>query len=273
MSASDAPRHPHRIRRVSGKRWDNGAVKSITVKVPGHLLIPFGVEKWRIEDVKVSAVSTDATYFKSTAPLCHIDMSRANALRLFDIERVMPVDYPFETSAESDLRRIQGFLDNGCKMDSTSETKFLDLYFEYIESKIAPDDKRRQAVPPASNPDWGYEALLPLPQAHLYCRDPLSKTSRILLTRMFKVDFAFWTGRRLVAVEIDGKTHIGSPNHIVKDRLLQRANVQVIHIMNEELVEHGTRVIESLLPPEIVNWWDHPDETERHVPSYGPFPF
>ena len=72
---------------------------------------------------------------------------------------------------------------------------------------------------------------------------------------MFKVDFAFWTGKNFVAVEIDGSSHVGNERHVTKDRMLQRAGVQVIHILNSEVLQHGNEVIERLLPREITNFW------------------
>jgi len=253
-------------------------VRNVRVRVLGHLLIPFGVEKWRIEDVRVSGVSTDATYFESPAPLCHIDMSKADALRVHQIERVFPQPDQYHTSStvEADLALVQSTIEQACQFDAASEKRFLRLYFEYILDRSAPqgDDplaEYRRTILPGSDARWAYEALLPLPQAHLYLRDPLAESFSFTPERMFKVDFAFWTGKRLIAIEVDGKSHIGSPHHIVKDRLLQRANVHVIHIMNEELVKHGTAVIEKLLPREISKWWHHGDETERPVPSYGPY--
>jgi hypothetical protein len=247
-------------------------VGPIRVKVDGHLLIPFGVEKWRIEDVKVSGVSTEATYFESSAPLCHIDMSKGDALRLYQADTVLSADWPpYVDDIDEGLRIINRTIQNECQFDASSEVRFLDLYFAYILSRVKPTRDYLRDKIPASEPRWGYEALLPLPQAHLYLRDPLAKRFSFSPDRMFKVDFAFWTGSRLVAVEIDGKTHIGSPQHIVKDRLMQRANVHVIHIMNEELVSHGLSAISQLLPPEIVAWWKHPDKSDRSAPSYGPF--
>lgn len=76
---------------------------------------------------------------------------------------------------------------------------------------------------------------------------------------MFKVDFAFWTGKQFVAVEIDGKSHIGDEKHITQDRMLQRAGVQVIHILNKELMEHGTQVMSALLPKPISHFWQSVD--------------
>jgi len=96
---------------------------------------------------------------------------------------------------------------------------------------------------------------MPLPQAHLYLEDPFREYWQFIPEKMVKVDFAFWTGRDIVAVEIDGASHIGNPNHVTKDRALLRAGVQVVHILNNELMEYGEKAIDCLLPDSITRFW------------------
>jgi very-short-patch-repair endonuclease len=86
-----------------------------------------------------------------------------------------------------------------------------------------------------------------------------------------KVDFAFWTGKRLIAIEIDGGSHIGSESHVEKDRLLQRSDVFVIHILNNEIGKYGTKVIERLLPAEITEFWKSAEGQWRSNPLGLPF--
>lgn len=103
--------------------------------------------------------------------------------------------------------------------------------------------------------------------------DPfVSKFSSFVPERMVKVDFAFWTGTDIVAVEIDGSSHIGSQNHVTKDRLLQRAGVNVIHILNDELLKHHDKVITKLMPPEISKYWVG-NEDSLHLNPLDIIPF
>jgi hypothetical protein len=48
------------------------------------------------------------------------------------------------------------------------------------------------------------------------------------LTQKNSVGFFAWTGERFIAVEIDGASHIGSEEHVRKDRALQRAVEKLI---------------------------------------------
>lgn len=83
---------------------------------------------------------------------------------------------------------------------------------------------------------------------------------------MFKVDFAFWTGKRIIAIEIDGSSHVGSELHIRKDRMLQKAGVMVIHILNSELLKYGVKTLEKLLPKEIVQYWTNHKKGDLYFP-------
>jgi len=48
-----------------------------------------------------------------------------------------------------------------------------------------------------------------------------------------------WTGNRLIAIEIDGNEPGGYARDIRRDRLLRRADVDVIHILNTEIDADG----------------------------------
>ena len=129
----------------------------------------------------------------------------------------------------------------------------MESYFEYVlearsSLKYRPVD---EDCTPATDEAHLWGALLPLPQAHLYCEDPLVEGATFVPERMFKVDFLFWSGKQLIAVEIDGSSHIGSETHIIKDRLLQRSGVHVVHITNREVFEFGTKIIRKLLPAPV----------------------
>ncbi len=101
-----------------------------------------------------------------------------------------------------------------------------------------------------------FQFLLPLPQAHVYLFDPLfghsEEFDEFVPPHMYKLDFLFWSGQRLLAVEIDGPSHIGEATQVVRERNLQRAGVTVIHIMNGEIFEFGSKVITELLPHDLM---------------------
>lgn len=65
----------------------------IRIRIKDHLLIPFGCPKWRIGDINISGVSTDATYFTSSTPCVHIDKTEKEPLRLLSFADVFPQSF------------------------------------------------------------------------------------------------------------------------------------------------------------------------------------
>ena len=114
---------------------------------------------------------------------------------------------------------------------------FLDLYFDYIVDECN-----------------GAKQLLPLPQAHLYLKDPLTEDSDTFVTKKSsRIDFLFWNGKKLVAAEIDGD----SPSHetnaqVERDRKFVHARIPIIHITNQKIDKYGIKIITNLLTEDII---------------------
>lgn len=249
----------------------------IQLKIADHLLIPFGRPKWDIERIKIVGVSTTATYIESDTPLVYINRSEKKALRLRDFLEVFPGDFPSLLEQPEALEFIREHLKKTCNLDTDFEKRFLDLYFAHCSSTAEPTKwelqhhNREKLPPPKNDPDWVFDALLPLPQAHLYSNDPLRENYSFVPDRMVKIDFAFWTGTEILAVEIDGSSHVGSESHVQKDRMLQRVGIPVFHILNAELLKHGQRVITHLLPPSVTHYWRNAEASFRRNPLGIPF--
>jgi hypothetical protein len=248
--------------------------KKIQLKIADHLLIPFGRPKWNIEKIKIAGVSTTATYIESDTPLVYIDRSKKKALRLRDFTEVFPEDFPDLPEQPEALKFIHEYIKKTCNLDTDFEKRFLDLYFAYCTSTGEPtkwelQHYKEKLPPPKDDRDWIFDALLPLPQAHLYLSDPLGENSSFVPNHMIKVDFAFWTGTEILAIEIDGSSHVGNESHIRKDRMLQRVGVPIFHILNAELLQHGQKVISRLLPAGITHYWKSAEGSFRCNPLSG----
>ena len=243
----------------------------VQIKIKNQLLIPFGGPKWSIERINVVGVSTTGTYIESDTPLAYINKAESRALRLRHFTSVMPGDWPDIRDRGAAIEIIRNHFRDKCELGTDYEKKFIDLYFEYCADKTTVPAYLSGREPkdlgaPYDDDAWIFEALLPLPQAHLYQENPLEGHFSFVPSRMMKVDFVFWTGKRLVAVEIDGGSHIGSDAHVEKDRLLQRAGVHVIHILNSEITKYGKTVIERLLPQEVTDFWKWAEDKDRANP-------
>ncbi len=251
-------------------------------RLNNHLIVPFACPKWEIDSIRITGVSTDATFFESETPCVYIARKSKEPLRLQSFPDVWP--FSFTAAQTSDWRAALDVMENHIhefgSIGTREEHQFLTAYFHYLRDVTnGVVDRLQYAVVrdrfPRQDPDWVFDALLPLPQAHLYVVDPLEEVEyeRYAASpkNMFKVDFVFWTGEKLVAIEIDGGSHIGSEKHIRKDRMLQRAGVQVIHILNSEIQENPRTVMERLMPKSIVEFWKSLSDLPYNPLAFVPF--
>jgi hypothetical protein len=108
-------------------------------------------------------------------------------------------------------------------------------------------------------------ALLPIPELQLYVNDPLSPSYEP--HNNFRVDYGFWNGRQLIAVEIDGAEPEGYAKDVRRDRLLRRAGVDVVHILNVEVAKHKGRALDRLLPRQMFGYdWDYAGQRPEIIP-------
>ena len=162
-------------------------------------------------------------------------------------------DSPYRYPVDVGMDFICKLIEKSMPLYTTTnyETRFLRLYFGYLKSLLTLDFNK------VDNPVLLFNALLPIPQMQLYVHDPLKDewSGAIEPSNNFRVDFGFWTGTRLIAIEIDGNEPSGYARDIRRDRLLRDAEVDVIHILNTEIEKHAERVIYMLLPDEITYDW------------------
>ncbi len=229
----------------------------MTVKIllEEHLIIPFGCPKWDINKIKLVGVSTKATYLESSIPCVYINKRDEKATRMTSFTSVFPVPsggFPNIKNASKSLKYIRDYIKKTCKLDTPSENNFLEIYFDYCQSQ-EPSYLMPDSYIPTYYTDCWFDALLPLPQAHIYVGNTLEK--KLIPDKMYKVDFAFWTGNKIIAVEIDGDGKPAS-DIIPRDRMLEEAGIQVIHILNSEINKHGKKIIDLLLPYPISSFLD-----------------
>jgi hypothetical protein len=148
----------------------------IQISVEGHLIIPFGSPKWDIEKIRIIGISTDATYLSSETPCVYIDKTKKQGVRLRHFTEIFPGDFSGikNDDPEISLKNIKEHLKNKCEVQTESERRFLDIYFDYCLSKVKPTQWHynrfgKDKMPkPFDYLDWVFDALMPLPQAHLY---------------------------------------------------------------------------------------------------------
>jgi hypothetical protein len=249
--------------------------------VPDWLILPYGkAVKSDLQKIALSAVSADGLYFSTDVPVIFINKANRRPMCLGHFDRHIQ-EWPKNSAYDDDDQTI---LDHMCSIikshnpnPTTYETEFLNLYFAVLKALASLARGDAEAVVAAKNLGLPYHwiypqpsasdtwrALLPIPELQLYVQDPLAETKSYLPDNNFRVDFGFWDGEKLTAVEIDGAEPEGYARDIRRDRLLRRAGVDVIHIMNLEIAKHKARALIELLPRQFFgHGWNY--EGQRPV--------
>jgi hypothetical protein len=215
------------------------------------LLIPYGVERWSADYLDASGCRV---------PHIVIDPARRAPLRLYD----GPYDF-IETPPLQDLADPQAQLDylrayneRHCSLWGRFQKRFVARYFGFVASEV---ERNRAALEDRAVAfdglyryrDWLFSGLRPLPQAHLCLTDGE--------TQPVRVDFAFWTGDAVLAIDLVGTETPGAARQARRERLAA-AGIQAVEIPNaalaaDELTDH--------LPAALLGFWE-----DDPVPC-GPF--
>lgn len=178
-----------------------------------------------------------------TGPSISIDAACGTALRLSDLP------YPFPeppdlfrlASREARLDFLRDHLKSLCGLWNRLPLAFLDAYFRYIlfcldEKHLALTAMAEELGGLFEPRDWCFAALRPLPQAQLF---------------KLRVDFAFWTGAQLVAVELIGSA---TPTRQRREEWtqLRTHGVEVVELSGACL---DAASLAMLLPPSFSNFW------------------
>jgi hypothetical protein len=252
--------------------------------VPDYLILPYGrAVKSDLQKIALSAVSADGLYFSTDVPVIFINKAKHKPVCVVDFENhIESLPTVLYDANDGEL------LDHMCRIIKShnpnmtgAEEEFLNLYFAALKalaSNAQGDEGAFSAAHKLGLPfDWLHptrskndiwRALLPIPELQLYVQDPLAETKSYQPDNNFRVDYGSWNGEKLIAVEIDGAEPAGYARDIRRDRLLRRAGVDVIHILNIEIARHKVRALIELLPPQF---FGHDWSYERERPDIMPF--
>ncbi len=131
-----------------------------------------------------------------------------------------------------------------CDMWNKRQKRFLDRYFAFVADQVENnrDSLLRKITPFGSlyrYGDWMFSAPRPLPRAHLHAAG------------MIGVDFAFWTGRGFLAIELVGSETRG-PGDETRHERLREAGIAVLE-MPAMLDAQG---FAALLPASFHRFWE-----------------
>jgi hypothetical protein len=125
--------------------------------------------------------------------------------------------------------------------------QFVALYFRLIDTILAADRPALEKKAAGFGglftwQDYAFSALRPLPQAFLPVGDSHPKT-----------DFAFWTGKQVVVIDIAGDTR--GPGWIERCRRLNDAGMLTIEPPISIFVKNDPAALRDLLQPEFSTFW------------------
>lgn len=237
--------------------------------VKGSIILLFATDKkWDLSNIKLKAVTAQGIFFDASCPALVIDTTAKEPIRIGNTEEVF--DAAGRDTTSDYLERVyawsyERYADVPVLLDivrqetlalcdagvTRFEKRFLDLYFEHLIKrseeflKISSDDRW------VSKAKTVCDALMPIPQVWFYCHDPL-EPRKCIPENAFRVDFAFWSRQKFYAIEIDGNEPEGYASDVRRDRLLRRAGIDVIHILNSEIIQHGAEITKALVPDVIL---------------------
>jgi hypothetical protein len=252
--------------------------------VPDYLILPYGrAVRSDLQKIQLSAVSADGLYFSTEVTVVCISKSQRMPLCLseFGIRNIGKFPDGF---SRNDDQTVLSYVHQALKKIAPKPTPhdgmFLDYYFGIVGMRMAlrTDDlatcreiEKNIGLPwidlkktRYKNPGDIWRTLLPIPEMQLYVQDPLASVASYEPNNNFRVDFGFWNGQQLIAVEIDGGEPEGYKADVRRDRLLRRAGVDVIHILNSELRKYKARALNELLPN---NFFGYDWEFEGYRPD------
>jgi hypothetical protein len=145
------------------------------------------------------------------------------------------------------LAFLRDYHEELCGTYAKRPRQFVALYFRWIDMVLAADRPALEKKTASFGglfawQDYAFSALRPLPQAFLPVGDGHPKA-----------DFAFWTGTRLIALDIAGDTR--GPGWIERNQRLVAANVLAIELPVSIFVKNDPAALRALLPPELASFW------------------
>jgi hypothetical protein len=243
----------------------------VTVSVPDILLIPYGTAQWSQEGIAIEGFTARSLRLRTAFPCATINRAAREPLRLNNsrYDRAFAPTVQADTTDEAGL--VRDYLKGLCRPWDNFATQFLDTYFRFLSDVI---DEQRDVLAERLAPyaglydyrDWLFSAPKSLPRAHLHAPENAGATGAPGGPADFvRVDFAFWLGDRLVAVQGAGSALTPKKAREQAERL-RLAGVEVVPLASSDLVGGKARDLFSrILGPSGFAFW------EGDVLPAGPF--
>jgi hypothetical protein len=168
------------------------------------------------------------------------------------------------TETPDQISCVRDLLHSYCDTFRRSPKLFLDRYFAFVLLQIEAHRGELEAMlaPFGGMYDvlhWAFSAWQPIPQAHLDVRAG-NADGPPAPEDLVRVDFAFWSGARLIAVDV-GDAMASRARRAALERA-RRAGILVVEAPNDASTDEFYR---TAFPPEFARFW-----AGQRYPS-GPF--
>ena len=218
-------------------------------ETPHNLIIPFGTAD--PERVKSLGSQRETEIESVSTNLFRLNTSATPALRLqhgpydFRVSR----DLGTQSGAFTGITALQNYSHALCDLWRKTQHVFVEAYFDFIRFSL---EKEKVSLTNDLAPydgiytykDWSFSALRPLPRAHLATE---TKT-------FIPMDFIFWTGKTLVAVDIiDFQTQTRARQAELER--LKKNGVVVISAESAKLTKDRSVYLELILPKPFHLFW------------------
>lgn len=235
------------------------------------LLIPYGSAGFFAEKMKLTGFSLAGLELWAASPCVLIDKASRQPLRCHQ----MPADFSPPPPAE-EMRETAGklgfmrqHLQSLCGVWQGPPKTFLEAYFAAVKREIAANseelsDRIAGLDGLAGIDDFVFSAPLPLPRAHLHLA-PRSDAPVVRSEDVVAVDFAFWTGHRLLAVAMEtGATP--TPKQRRAWDCVAAYGIDTLRVKPKDLVEANRPA--DVLGNDFARFWD--GDPMPRTPFRGP---
>jgi hypothetical protein len=241
------------------------------ISLPHVLLIPYGTAEWSLDGIAVEGFTSGALRLRTAFPCVAINRLAREPLRLNNSRYDRAFVPTVQADASDEASIVRDYLKGLCRPWDNTATQFLDAYFGFLSDVIA---EQRHVLAERLTPyeglydyrDWLFSAPKPLPRAHLHAlQDGGTHGASPALADFVRVDFAFWLGDRLVAVQSAGSALTPKKAREQTDRL-HMAGVEVVPFSPADLASGKAReFFGRLFGPSTLAFW------EGDVLPAGPF--
>jgi hypothetical protein len=233
------------------------------IPVAHVLLIPYGTAEWSLDGIAVEGFTSGALRLRTAFPCAAVNRLAREPLRLNNSRYDRAFAPAVQAAGAADeTGLVHDYLKGLCRPWDNLATQFLDAYFRFLSEVI---EEQRDALAERLAPyaglydyrDWLFSAPKPLPRAHLHApQDGAAAGAPFGAADFVRVDFAFWLGDRLVAVQSAGSALTPKKAREQTDRL-RLAGVEVVPFSPGDLAGGKAReFFGRILGPSGAAFWD-----------------